>query len=272
MKTYSSLAVICTLLLVSSCKKEEPEEQHDLTATKDMALVYGAYADAFSMVDKVCKSEPDVRSSNGLPDCATVILQDTVQFPYSLTIDFGETNCLDDYGINRRGKIHVTITGPYQEEGTQITTTLEDYHVIDHHLQGSRVVTNLGPDAETGNLKYSVVEQDVTLTAPDGEWTSYWESTRTREWVDGAESNWLWLDDIYEITGDAEGVTRTGVPYTINISSPLVVKVGCPWVVEGNLDLYPEGFPTFTLNYGDGNCDNNASVIVEGQEYFFTLN
>ncbi len=272
MNTNSAFALICALFIFVSCKKEEEPENHDLTAAKDMSLIYGAYADAFSQVDKVGKSESDLRDNNyGLPECVTVILQDTVQFPYSLTIDFGESNCYDDYGIGRRGKIHVTITGLYQSAGTQIITELEDYHVIDHHLQGTRTVTNLGADPVTGNLKYSVVEENVTLTAPDGSWTSFWESSRTREWTEGQGTWWWWLDDVYEITGDAEGITRTGIPYTINISDPLVVKVGCPWVVQGTLDLYPDGYPTFTLDYGNGNCDDNATVTVEGQVYNINL-
>lgn len=270
MKTKHLLPFLFAALVLSGCKKDEEKEELDISPARDMALINGAYSDAFSMVDRVGKSEPGLRNNYGLPDCATVIFQDTVQFPYTLTIDFGENNCEDDNGVPRRGKIHVSITGPYQEEGTIISTTLEDYHVYDHHLQGSREVTNLGEN-ENSNVHFSVVEEDVSLTAPNNEWTSYWESNRNREWAEGKDSWWWWLDDVYAITGDANGISRNGVPYTINITNPLIVKIGCPWVVEGALDLLPQNSSVLTLDYGDGTCDASAKVIVEGNEYVISL-
>lgn len=270
MKTKHLLPLLLAVLVLGGCKKDEEKEELDIYPARDMALINGAYSDAFSMVDRVGKSEPGLRNNYGLPECATVIFQDTLEFPYAVTIDFGETNCTDDYGVNRRGKIHFEITGPYQDEGTVISTELEDYHVMDHHLQGSRAVTNLGENTEE-NLHFSVVESNVSLTAPNNEWTAYWESNRNREWAEGRSTWWNWFDDVYTITGDANGISRNGVPYTINITDPLVVKIGCPWVAGGALDLLPQNSSVLTLEYGDGNCDANAKVIVEGNEYDITL-
>lgn len=270
MKVKHLLPFLLAVLVFSGCKKDEEKEELDIYPARDMALINGAYSDAFSMVDRVGKSEPSLRDNHGLPECATVIFQDTLDFPYELTIDFGETNCTDDYGVNRRGKIHFEISGPYQETGTVISTTLEDYHVMDHHLQGTRTVTNLGEN-ENENLHYSVVEEDVSLTAPNNEWTAYWDSNRIREWSEGNDTWWNWFDDVYNITGDASGISRNGVPYTINITNPLIVRIGCPWVVDGSLDLLPENSPVLTLEYGDGSCDADAKVIVEGNEYNITL-
>lgn len=271
MKIQHLLPFFLALVLLASCKKEEePTQEPDLNPAKDIALVFGAYSDAFSQVDRVGKSEPGLRDNYGLPVCATVIFQDTLQFPYEVIIDFGEDNCPDIYGVNRRGKILFKISGPYQDVGTAITTTLENYHVMDHHLQGSRVVTNEGQNSN-GNMWFSVVEADVTLTAPDGSWTSHWESTRVREWTEGEVSWWNLLDDIYEITGSAEGISRTGIPYTVNISDPLVVEIGCPWIVEGSIDLFPEGSSVMSVDYGNGNCDDDAVVIYEGNNYYFSM-
>ncbi len=270
MKIQHLIPFFLVLVVLASCKKEEEPKDPDLNPAKDMALTFGAYSDAFSQVDRVGKSEPGLRDNYGLPACATVIFQDTLQFPYTIIIDYGEDNCPDDWGVNRRGKIVFQITGPYQDLGTEISTNLEEYHVMDHHLQGSRVVTNEGENSD-GNMWFSVVEADVTLTAPDGSWTSYWESTRVREWSNGEATWWNWFDDIYEITGTAEGISRTGVPYTVNISNPLVVKIGCPWIVEGNISLVPEGSSVFSIDYGSGNCDDDAVVTYEGEDYYINM-
>lgn len=263
------LAIVAALA-VSCSKKDDQQDELDLYPARDMALIQGAYSDAFSMVDKVGKSEPGLRDNYGLPECATVIFQDTLQFPYTLMIDFGETNCEDEYGILRRGKIHITITGPYQDVGTSITTWLDNYFVMNHQLQGERVVTNLGQN-EMENLHFSVEESNVSLTAPNNEWVSYWESNRDREWVSGRNTMWNPFDDEYSITGAASGVTRLGTPYTIEITQPLIVKVWCPYIVSGGLDVLPENSSVLQVDYGAGGCDQMATVTVNGNEYDITL-
>ena len=254
---------------VVACQKDEDDEP-DFSAARDMAMTLAFYEDAFSLVDRVGKSEPGLRNNYGLPECAAVSI-DTLALPFTVTIDFGESNCVSDAGIARRGKIHVTISGPYQNEGTTITSTLENYFVMDHQLEGTRVVTNLGNNS-AGNLHYSVVESGVTLTHPNGNWTSTWQSTRNREWVAGASTWWNPFDDVYEITGSGSGVSRNGIPYTINIINALEVKIVCPWVTAGTLELVPEGATAMYLDYGDGSCNNNAVVTYNGIDYNITLN
>jgi hypothetical protein len=257
------------IVVLSACKKDNKEEL-DIYPARDMATINSAFEDAFSMVDRVGKSEPGLRNNYGLPECATVSV-DTLALPFTITIDFGEENCTGNNGINRRGKIHVTVTGPYQDEGTTITTTLEDYFVMDHLLTGARVVSNLGENAQ-GNLHYSVVESDVTLTEPGGEWTATWQSNRMREWIAGHNTLWNPFDDEYAITGTGSGVSRIGTPYTVTITQPLIAKIICPWVVQGTIDLHPEGGLVLKLDYGAGTCDQQATVTVNDNTYNILLN
>lgn len=256
--------------MLSGCKKDERDDELSLYPARDMALANSAFEDAFSMVDRVGKSEPGLRNNYGLPECATASV-DTLNFPFTITIDFGEENCTGNNGINRRGIIYVEVTGPYQDEGTTITTTLEDYYVMDHKVTGTRVVTNLGENG-SGNLHYSVVETDVTVTDPDETWTSNWASDRIREWTEGDSTLWNPFDDGYEITGTASGVSREGVPYTVEITQPLEVKIICPWVTSGVLELFLQGGFPMSINYGSGTCDQQAVVTVNGNEYNIILN
>lgn len=269
MKFQQFTFLLVGLILMSSCKKDNKEEL-DIYPARDLAAINSAFEDAFSMVDRVGKSEPGLRNNYGLPECASVSI-DTLALPFTITIDFGEENCTGNNGIQRRGRIHVTITGPYQAEETQITTILEDYFVMDHQVAGTRVVTNLGEN-NAGNVHYSVIESDVTMTAPDGDWTSYWQSDRTREWIAGQATWWNPFDDEYAITGTATGISRVGTPYNVEITQPLLAKIICPWVVQGELVLNPEGSFPLTLDYGVGTCDQQATVEVNGNVYNIILN
>ena len=124
-------------------------------------------------------------------DCASVTISPAwpdQTFPKTLTIDFGTVNCTGDDGRARRGKIIAVYTGRYREEGTSITVTPEDFYIDDHHLQGSRVVTNLGNNSE-GQLHYSV-EQQGTLTTPDGDVITR-EASHVRTWVEGQNTGFF---------------------------------------------------------------------------------
>lgn len=271
MKHTSVILVFISFILLSGCLKDRNNDGVEIYPARDMGIINSAFEDAFSMVDRVGKSEPGLRNNYGLPECATVVFQDTLQFPYSVVIDFGEENCMGMNGVNRRGKIHFTISGPYQEIGTVITTWLEDYHVMDYLLTGTRVVTNQGENA-SGNQYFTVVENDVTLTHPDGIWTSTWESERIREWVQGAITALNPFDDEYSVTGSAAGVSREGEPYVVEIEESLIVKLVCPWVTSGTITLYPDDNLPISLDYGDGMCDSQAVVTVGGATYDIILN
>jgi hypothetical protein len=50
-----------------------------------------------------------------------------------------------------------------------------------------------------------------------------------------------------------------------------VKKLNCQWVSQGILNIQPEGWPLFVVDYGDGTCDNQATVTVNGQVYYITM-
>jgi hypothetical protein len=73
----------------------------------------------------------------------------------------------------------------------------------------------------------------LNITGADG-LTHYWKSKRT--WLEG-ESTLTSFDDIYEITGNAEGTSRKGISYTVSIISPLRVDLSCEWRIEVTLTV-----------------------------------
>ena len=157
----------------------------------------------------------------------------------------------------------------YRDVGTVITVTLDNYHVDDYHVTGTKTITNNGTNA-FGNLYYTVVVSGASITHPTGSWTSTWESTRTREWTAG-ESTLVHFDDEYMITGTASGVNRQGNNYNLTITSPLKVEFDCSWITQGELELEPDGKPTRYIDYGSGACDNNVNVMVNGNTFTFQM-
>lgn len=243
------------ILSLAACRKEDEATplDRDQTAALDNNRAEGFFNDALAQADKANK--------DGELPCAVSITFDTTSAPYSMLIDFGEQNCTSDDGRTRRGRLLVNYTGPYRAPGTVITITPQDYYVNDHRLQGTKVVTNAGPN-DQGQTTFTVAVNG-TVTAPDNSWTSTHSFQRTRTWIAG-ESTLPWNDDVYTISGSGSGTTRNGIPYTLLITTPLRVEVGCPWIVSGVMQIVPGTLATRTVDWGNGTCDGTASVTING--------
>jgi len=259
--------------LTSSCQKDDQQVIDNTSAAADDAFAEGIYTDATNIADEAYdfgtggfKSGDDV--GQFLSNCATVTL-DTTVMPRELTIDFGNTNCLCRDGRFRRGKIIVTFTGRYRHPGTVITYGFDDYHVNDNNVDGTKVITNMGLN-EDGNMYYTIEIVGVIHLANENG-TISWNSSREREWVEGIFTIFNRWDDVYLITGTANGIRPNGDTWEREIINPLRVQISCRWIVSGTMAIQPEGLALRVLDYGTGECDNIATVLVNGVTYTIFL-
>lgn len=257
--TISLLAMM--LVLLSSCRKDkedEPTIDLDYTSASDNARAEDVFSDMLAQVDKAVEA-------NGLRDlCEPTVTFDTTSAPRTITLDFGTVNCTAVNGRLRRGRILVSYTGRYRDVGTVITITPENYHVNDNLVQGTKTVTNLGPNGE-GQLQFSV-SVNGSLTAADGSWTATHVANRTRTWIAGQGTPGL-SDDVYLITGGGSGVNRNGQAYSVSITNALRVALDCPTITQGTVQITPSGRPVRIIDYGNGTCDGSFTVTVNGQTF-----
>ena len=207
-----------------------------------------------------------------LPPCATVTL-DTISSPKSIVVDFGTSPCLCDQwdGRYRQGVVKATWTGAYRDPGTVITITTTDYYRGDvadqmNKYDVNRTVTNMGLDAN-GNLQFHLVGV-VNVTYYTGE-TANWNVDKLKEWTQG-ESTPDPNDDVFVITGSVTGTNRNGIPVTATITTP-IVRNSCQWYVSGIVEITRGALPKIVLDYGNGNCDDQATITVNGQTKTITL-
>jgi len=194
-------------------------------------------------------------------NCAIVTL-DTSSSMKTITIDFGNSNCLGRDGRYRRGKIITTFEGRYRALNSKHTISFDDYFVNDNHLEGTRNVTNTGAD-QNGKTTFTVTDEGkVTLT--DGLIFTY-ISQRIRTWTEGESTFNIW-DDVYDISGSGSVANSKGNGFTATIQEPLTVALNCSNITKGIIRIMPlnNEFKERVINYGDGNCDDLASVTVNG--------
>lgn len=254
--------LLFTILLVTfySCKRTQIRKD---PSVNDYVTAETYFKEVQSIADDGSDGNMTLFKGMYKNDCATVNI-DNNGSEYVMVIDFGDVNCLCQDGRERRGVIISTWNGAYGDSGTVITHTPEDYYVNDHQLEGTKTVENLGANLN-GNTHFSI-EIIGTVTLSDGTVLDY-ESSRIREWIAGKDTPINWLDDEYLITGNATGSNSNGNTYVMEVIEGLHVKLNCPHIVEGILEITPDGLETREVDYGTGNCDAQVEVTVGNYTY-----
>jgi hypothetical protein len=272
---FRSLMIFAaTSLLLTSCKKEEDQPvDQDTSVASDNSLAEQSYDDAQSIADEASTGSlssyfsPVADQSRQLLSACATVTHDTMSTPRTITINFGNTNCLCNDGRYRRGIINVSYTGAYRDSLSTHTITFTNYYVNDNQIMGTKTVTNNGHNS-SGYLSYAVNVNGQIIKADGGIIT--WTSARTRQWILG-ESTPTWSDDVYLISGSGSGTNASGNSFTMSILTSLRKEIGCRHFVSGTLTITPSGKPVRTVDFGTGACDNQATVTINSHVYNITL-
>lgn len=268
---FYSVFLASFLLILGGCQKENTPaavmDETDVTLAEDDALAESVYDDIMASVDNAVMNTDDLLFNSGLKSAVisdscplvTVDRPDTVRWPKVITIDYGD-GCEGFYGRTRSGKIKITITARYRKEGSTKTVELINYTINNLKVEGTKVISNDGRN-ESGNLTFTVQLTGGKVMTEDDEVIITREFTRTREWAAGEKTRNRW-DDIYFITGSSSGINIKGKAYTRTITNPLIKAASCVFIQSGTVVREVEGRPASTLDYGDGECDNEAVLTI----------
>jgi hypothetical protein len=286
---------LITAITFSSCKKEE--SLTPLTATEndpvELALTQQAtteeaeseaqFDDVFNITASMNKSEvgEDLGVSanvSGLSElgsttantarCFTISVVPNIPhvFPKTVTVDFG-TGCLGRDGKYRKGKIVSVYTNRMVVPGAKVSTTFIGYYVDSLKIEGTHITKNTSNYNMQG-WEVKVIDGKITNTNTN-RWKK-WNSIKDVLQVAGNVTPNFPLDDIYKIEGAATGSNSGGHTWSSLITEPLIKKFACPWIVLGKVRLNRDG-RTALLDYGNGNCDNQALIYINGIPHIITL-
>jgi len=189
-------------------------------------------------------------------------------FPAKVEIDFG-AGCTGHDGITRKGKIIIVYSKHLILPGATATTTFDGYYVDGIHVEGTHLITN---NSSANGLALSVKVTNAKLTFENGNYT---------EW--NTEKNWIQSqgfgtvqpsDDIFELSGSSNGSTKRGEKFyqwTAATTTPLVKKFTCKHIVQGSITFSKNNSGTAVLDYGDGSCDNKATLTAGNWSLEITL-
>lgn len=271
----SAIIIALSGLMFNACKKEEDMDDNDVSTSADHSFAESTFNDVGNIADEGTDNGAITNyrgpvSGNSLLGCATVSRDTLADSSRVVTIDFG-TGCTGADGRIRQGKIIVTYTGHHLDSGASKNVSFDSYFVNDNQILGTRTVTNNGHNA-SGFLNWTVTVNGSIVLA-NGAGTVTWSSSRTRTLTEG-ESTLDFSDNVYSITGTASGINAKGIAFSAQITSPLIRKmaIGCrKHFVQGTIEITPSGKPVRTIDFGTGDCDNIATITVNGHTKQITL-
>ncbi len=264
--------VLVAGLMLTACNPDGPtqiaEEDQELAELDAMVEATFEEVDNISYegMDEAFGRDYQTPGVGTLSPCV-VVTHDTVS--KILTLDFG-TGCVGNDGKTRAGKIVIDYTQRLWRPGATMTVTLDSFYVDSLHIEGTKTHTNLATSFNDPiTLNTTLVGGQITW--PDG--TSATRTfDRTRTWNRAPNPA---MDELI-ITGTASGTRRNGVNFTTTILTPKVYRRACRAqgihiAAEGVVEIQRTGKPTVTVDYGNGSCDTDITLTVNGQSTTITL-
>ena len=231
----------------------------DATAGEDLGI-YGAAGDGIftgqaSGGGSDLLNEPSTRCFT-----VTVTPREKGVFPKTVTIDFG--NGCEVRGHLRKGKIITVYTGRLHVPGSKAVTSFDNFSIDSFKIEGKHTVQNTTSPGSNQRSFTTTVENARLTNVNNGNWCA-WKSTRIMTQVEGNGTPFFPKDDIFSITGTRSGACSEGKSRTSEIIEPLMKKFGCRWIVKGVVKISLNNTVGF-LDFGDGTCDNKATLTIDG--------
>ena len=280
MKTKILLfALMFSFTLFISCNSNEPIDVSatSSTITADDVVVNSeidATVDDVSIIaedqfdmQKSATAKTSVEMVSMLPTCATittVLTNDT----WTRTIDFGTQGCALPNGNIVKGKIIISFSKNFTTPIKTISYTLVGFYHNGKLIEGSKTITQELKSTDLLSAIHPVTTHsiDVKITYPDGKIYSR-IGTRVREMVDGFTSITNWEDNVFKVWGYHITTFPNGSKYTCTTqkTQALLIKMSCkmPFPVSGVIEIVKNDGKA-TLDFGNGDCDDLATITVNG--------
>jgi len=293
------LLTIVTLMLFS-CKKENTNavEQKEIELSQ-----FASEGDAFSeqsfshVFDDVMGMSDEVGVMGSgifgreygidtVQRCFTVRIERPLApqaFPMIVTITFPQSGCMGPDGRVRRGQIKTVYTNRLMIPGAESVTNFLNYSVDSVTVGGTYKIKNIVDPVQIMifppqyNHKWLVTVVGGRLGYPNGDVVE-WNSTKTIEQIEGSHTPIL-RDDVFKKTGNSSGQSVRGLRTTSwlsEITEPLIRKNTCRWIVKGKIRTVRRNLSNTSpwisiLDFGNGMCDNQATLNINGNIRTITL-
>lgn len=200
--------------------------------------------------------------------CPTITATLSTSFPINISLDWG-TGCSSALDTTiRSGKLYISLSGKMNVPNSIATFTFSNFVSNGNVITGTHRITYIGLNAGNSWPRYQIFTE-AKIEFPDKKSMTY-RTEYVRLQSEGSATATL-DDDVYRIEGSSSGTTREGATWAANFPSALVKKNSCKWFSSGSVLITPQGELARTINFGDGTCDNKATMTIGDKTSTITL-
>lgn len=257
------------LLFFTGCsrKNQSFNLRPNLNAADDIVIAERGLVHTFNLLLRANLDSNIIQTGHGRIDQALVAYiksSNTFNFLYS-----GQP-CADS--AVRYGLISIRLSGDFFTHGTSAKISFSGYTEDTHLFKGSDSLINQG----TSSQGYMVVESivDSLSISKDSTGSICWYSSLSYNIPpmiklppDSSSS--------VTLTGSAHGKSSHSYQFSLQISSPLVNDLNCPWLRDGLMQVSIPGLdvPAGTIQYMNRTkCDNRVTYDFQGNLFYWWIN
>jgi hypothetical protein len=194
------------------------------------------------------------------PECTLITVQPNGDGG-TITLDFGDS-CELRNGAVVSGKVLLEY-GPIENATRTIEYVYQDFTYNSHGVTGGGTILRELSN-KNGNPQ-STVSGSIVVAFANSTVTATRTGVRVAEWTVGVDTG-TWADNVYEITGNWNTQLSNGFERSGEVTEALIRKLSCPWLVSGALQVEQENL-TAVIDFGEGECDAQATITINGQPY-----
>ena len=273
-KIVSGIAIVMLSFFISCDSTNDGNDNNPALTAKDIAVnskIDVAIDDVVYIVEDQYTAQQSIsnRSSTAsksiLPTCATFTTV-LVDGTWTRTIDFGSAGCTLPNGNVLKGKIIISFSNDFTSKSRTLLYRFVDFYHNGKLLQGNKSITYESKSTELLATEHPVMTftVDMKITFDDGKVYSR-TGTTVKETVEGNETPLNWEDNVFLVTGNSATSLANGDTITTVITTPLRYITSCklPFPVSGIVSI-TKNTSVGTLDFGDGKCDNLATLTIDG--------
>jgi hypothetical protein len=269
----SAFLAIFTLLFIYACQKESNSSvtNNELLSANSIeknAIIANSTFEALNDFAQTGFAANNLKAGIiSLGICPTVIVNYTTP-PYSITLDWG-TECTGSDGAKRNGKIEISLNGMMTTKDNVATMKIENYIVEGKKITGTTKITSAGPNPGNGWPRYDVISEGKIEYADKSILSYRYDGVRLL--AEGAGTTAI-ADDVWRTEiHSANGVNQDGTTWTAKSTKVMIKKGDCKWYNSGTLEITPSKGDKITIDFGDGACNNKATMKVGDKTTEITL-
>ncbi|WP_421762890.1 hypothetical protein [Ekhidna sp.] len=270
MKKLLFIPMLLTVMIFSSCSDEDEALTPDLITELD-ADSEAALESNYEDVDLIVEAGVEFADASGRVERDTVLECADVTHDQEnkiITIDYGD-GCEIRGGRVVKGKIIIEYNDRKLVPGAFRIVTLEDFFIDEVQIEGVRTLTNISESIDD-NPTFNILLEGGKLSFPDGT-SATRDADHTKTWIRANNP----LNDEFHVEGEASGSNREDVRYEVEILEKLVFKRACRanrvFIPVSGIKQITFGDNVAVINYGDGDCDNEVTITLNGETFTRTV-